>query len=138
VWVRFDGVLLFQATSHACLVRQGTRGHFVTHHPQQFRTWPDESDPRPLALLGKIRVLSQKAVSRVNEFHAFFFGECYDPGNIEIRAHRPFARADQVSFISFESMHRQPIFLRVNGDRAQAEFGSSTKNADGDFTAIGH
>ena len=34
-------------------------------------------------------------------------------------------------------MDAQPVFLRVNGHGAQAQFRRRAKNADGDFVAIG-
>jgi hypothetical protein len=33
-------------------------------------------------------------------------------------------------------MQREPVFLRVNGDGANAEFGGGTHDANGYFTAI--
>ena len=35
-------------------------------------------------------------------------------------------------------MDRESVFLRVDGDRAQAEFGRGAEDTDRDFTAVGN
>ena len=59
------------------------------------------------------------------------------PSNVEIRLYRPFADADLVRFVGFESVKSQAIFLRVNRDGAQAEFGGGAKDTNRDLAAIG-
>ena len=44
--------------------------------------------------------------------------------------------ADQIRFIRFEPMETQPVFLRIDGDRAKSEFGGGAKDTNGDFSAI--
>src|SRR5258708_37324205 len=51
--------------------------------------------------------------------------------------HRPFAGADLIRFVSFETMRAKPVFLRINSHSAQAELIGGAKDANGDFAAIG-
>ncbi len=41
-----------------------------------------------------------------------------------------------VCFVRLEPVQAEPIFLRINGYRAKAEFGCGAKDTDRDFTAI--
>ena len=67
----------------------------------------------------------------------FSFASATMPGNVQIRADRPLAFADQIGLVRLEAMHREPVFLGVNGHRAQAQFRGRAEDADGDFAAIG-
>jgi hypothetical protein len=73
----------------------------------------------------------------MNQINLMFFGERDDSGNIKICADRPFAFADEIRFVRFEAMNAEAIFLRVNRNSAQPEFGRSPEDANGDFTTIG-
>ena len=72
----------------------------------------------------------------MDRVHALFLGQRDDAVNIQVRFHRPFSFADQVGFVRFEAMQRQPVFLRVDRDRAETQFSGGPQNADGDFAAI--
>ncbi len=124
---------------HADLLRQRARRVFVAH---QFAATPARGPtnvmPASCARLGKLRVLRQKSVAGMDEVHALFLRQRDDAGNVQIRADRPFAFADHIRFIRLEAMNGKPVFLRVNGDRAQAQFRRRAKDADGDFAAVGH
>jgi hypothetical protein len=68
--------------------------------------------------------------------HAFFARQRDDAIHVEIGFHRTLALADQVGFIGLEAVQGEPVFLRVDGDGAQAEFIGRAQDADGDFAAI--
>ena len=67
---------------------------------------------------------------------AFFARERHDAVDVEIRLDRALALADQVGFVRLEAVQAEAVFLRVDGDGAQAQFVGGAKNADGDFAAI--
>ena len=73
----------------------------------------------------------------MNHIHAMLAGDGDDPLDIEIGADRPLPFADAVGLIGLETMHREAVFLRVDGDGAEAELRRGAHDADGDFRAIG-
>jgi hypothetical protein len=60
-----------------------------------------------------------------------------DRVDIEISADRLARHTGRIRFIGLEAMQREAIFVRIDGDGADAEFMGGAKDADGDFTAIG-
>ena len=94
-------------------------------------------NPRLLAGPRKRRILRKEAVAGMNRVHFPFPRDLHDPRDVEIRLDGAFALADQVGFVGLEAMQAQPVFLRINGDGAQAEFVCGAQNADGDFAAVG-
>jgi hypothetical protein len=74
----------------------------------------------------------------MNHIDALLAGEGHDSFDIQISSDRTFPLADQISFVRFEAMHRQTIFLRVNRHRAQAQFRGRAKNPDRDLAAVCH
>ena len=125
------------SVGHVDFLRESARRRFVAHQFEQFRTRADESDAGFVAGAGEVGVLGEKAVARMNHVDALFLRQRDDAFDVEIRADRPFAFADQIGFVRLETVHGKPILLRVNGDGAQPEFRGGAKNADGDFAAIG-
>jgi len=73
----------------------------------------------------------------MDEFDVAVFGYLDNGVDIEIGGYGAFASGQQVSFISFESMNAEAIFVGIKGDRATTEFRGAPENADGDFTSIG-
>ncbi len=63
--------------------------------------------------------------------------ECHNSCDVQIGFHRALAGARLISFIRFEAMEREAVFLRVDGHGAQAEFIGGAEDAYGDFAAIG-
>ena len=61
-----------------------------------------------------------------------------DAGDVEVSAHRTFAFADQIGFVGLEAVDREAIFLRVNGDGTQSEFGRGAEDANSNLAAIGN
>ena len=67
----------------------------------------------------------------------FSFGQRDDAGDVEVRPDRAFARADLIGLVGLEAVQGEAVFLRIDGDRAQAEFVRRAEDANGDFAAIG-
>ena len=132
-----DRLLRARQGSHAHLLCQCPGRHLVPHQLNNIRTGADEGDAGRGASTGETGVLRQKTVTRVNKIDVLFLGQRDDSRNIEISTHRAFALANEISFISLETVDAEAVLLRINGDGAHAQFGGRAKNTDGDFVAIG-
>ena len=64
-------------------------------------------------------------------------GDGDDAVDVEIRADRLAGLADLIGFVGLEAVQGVAIFVRVDGDRADAQLVGRAKHADGDFAAIG-
>ncbi len=58
--------------------------------------------------------------------------------DVQIRPDRLADLANQIGFVRLEAMQRVAVFVGINGDRADAQLVRRTKNADGNFAAVGH
>ena len=65
-----------------------------------------------------------------------FDGERDDSLDIEIRLNGAESFARLVGFIGLEAMQAEAVFLRVNRDGAEPQFGGRAHDADGDFSAV--
>ena len=133
----FNRVFRARQHRHVDLLRKRAGGGFVAHVAEQIHARADENNSRLLARFRKIRVLGQKAVAGMDEVHALLFRERDDAGDVEIGTDRAFAFADDIGLIRLEAVDGEPVFLRVNGDGAQAEFRRGAEDADGDLAAVG-
>ena len=111
-------------------------GGFVAEELEQFGAGSDEGDAGALAGAWQGGIFGEEAVAGVDEIDAFFFGERDDAFDIEIGLDGTVAFADEVGFVGFEAMQAKAVFLRIDGDGAQAEFGGGAQDADGDFTTV--
>ena len=82
-------------------------------------------------------ILGEEAVAGVDRVDVVLFRERDDPGDVEIGFDGTFAGADLVGFVGLEAMQAEAIFLGIDGDGAQSEFGGGAKDADGDLAAVG-
>ena len=57
--------------------------------------------------------------------------------NVQVRLQRLARLADQVGLVGLEAVEGVAVFVRVDRDRANAQFVGAAKDADGDFAAIG-
>ena len=60
-----------------------------------------------------------------------------DAGDVEIGADRLAGLADAIGFIGLEAVQGEAVFMRVDGDRADAEFVGGAEDANGDLAAVG-
>ena len=117
--------------------RQGAGGGFVAHHFEQFGARSDERDTGFPAGAGELGVFGEEAVTGVDHVHPAFAGQTDDAFDVEVSSDRTFAVTDHVGFVGFEAVNGKPVFLRVNRDRAHAEFGGGAEGANGDLAAVG-
>src|SRR4029453_5910130 len=55
----------------------------------------------------------------------------------EVGLDRTSTLADLVGLVRLETVQRELVLLRIDGDRRDAQLGRSAKDADGDFGAVG-
>ena len=134
---RADRFFRSRKNRHAGRIREASCGGLVSKEFEQFRRRADEYDAGLFAGTRKCGILGQEAVARMNGVNALLLGQCDDAGDIEVRHHRAFARADLICLVGLESVQSEAVFLRIDADGAQAELIRGTENPYGDFTAIG-
>ena len=129
---------LFGARNHgqSGLLGKTPRRSLVAQQVEQFRARPDESDSRRFAGARQRRIFRKKSVARMNGVDAAFLGQRHDAFDVQIGLHRPHSFADQVRFIGLKAMQAEAVLVRKYGDRANPQFISGAKNADGDFATI--
>jgi hypothetical protein len=72
----------------------------------------------------------------VNRIHAAFFGERDDPVNIQIRLDGTFPRADLIGLVCLKAVQSETVFLRIDADGAESQFGGRAEDANSDFAAV--
>ena len=128
-------------------VRSGHRGHagfrhrlfgayLVTHQADVLRPRPDEHEARAFHLLGKVRVLGEKAVAGVNGLGVRDFGGADDGRDVQVarcRRRRPDADrlVGQLYILGFS------IRFRVHHHRADPHLAAGALNAKCDLAAVG-
>ncbi len=95
----------------------------VAKIPQHLRRRPHENDSRLRARGGKLRVLRQKPIPRMDVLRADFLRDRNDRRDIQIIFHRRVRPAHLVRLIRLEAMQRVPILPRINRHRAQPQLG---------------
>jgi hypothetical protein len=114
------------------------RGHLVAEHVEQLGARPDEPDAPRLAGAGEVGVLGQEPIPRVDRLDPFLPRQPDDRLDVQVAANRLARLADLVSLVGLEPVHREPIFVRVDGHGADAQLVGRTEDPDSDFTAVGH
>ena len=112
-------------------------GGLVAHHFEVLDTGADKGDASVGAGAGKGGVFRKETVAGMDIVDASFFCDVDDAWDVEVGGDRAFARVDEVSFVGFEAMDAEAIFLGVDCYSAQAELGSGTEDANSDFSAVG-
>ena len=64
-------------------------------------------------------------------------GQGDDAGDVEVGADRLAGLADAVGLVGLEAVQGEAVFVRVDGDGADAQLVGGAEDADGDFAAIG-
>ena len=59
------------------------------------------------------------------------------PADVEVRPDRLAGLADAVRLVGLEAVQGEAVFVRVDGDGADAEFVGRAEDADGDLAAVG-
>ena len=60
-----------------------------------------------------------------------------DAGDVEVGADRLAGLADAIGLVGLEAVQGEAVFVRVDGDGADAEFVGRAKDANGDLAAVG-
>ena len=117
-------------------LRQAARGGLVAEQFQQVAPGADEGDAGALAGARQCGILGEEAVAGMDGVDALLLGQRDDAFDVEVGFDRAFALADQVGLVGLEAVQGEAVFLRVDGDGAQAEFVGGAQDADGDFAAV--
>ena len=64
-------------------------------------------------------------------------GRGHDALDVEVGGDRTLALTDQVRFIGLEAVQAEAVFLRVDGDGAQVQFGRGAEDAHRDLGTVG-
>src|SRR5262249_55646621 len=103
---------------------------------QNLRPRTDENDAGALAGSSQQRVLGQKSVTRMDRMDFIAQSQLHNRVDVEIGADW-FARfADRIRLVRFEAMQGEAVFMRIHGDRADAELVSGSEDANGNLTAV--
>ena len=113
-------------------------GDLVAKLLQNLDRRPDELNPRRIARRRKQRVFGEESVTGMDRIDTRLFRDADDRGDVEVRLDRLAPLADLIRLIRLEAVQRVAVFMRVDGDRADAKFVSGSENSDGDFTTIGN
>ena len=110
---------------------------FVAHFLNHVRRRPNEFDFATLDHFGKVRVLGQKTVTRMDRIDVADLGRAHDALDFQItvRARR---RADANRFVGKLHVQGIDVGIGINRERADAELFACANNAQRDFTAVGN
>ena len=64
-------------------------------------------------------------------------GQGDDAGDVEIGADRLAGLADAVGLVGLEAVQGEAVFVRIDGDRADAQLVGGAEDANGDLAAVG-
>ena len=110
---------------------------FIAHFGENGRRRSDEGDVVVLTGFGKVGILRQEPVARVDGIDAVVLGQLDDGGDIEIRLQRALVFSDEIGLVRFDAEEGIGVFGGIHGDGAQAEVVAGAEDADGDLTAVG-
>ena len=96
----------------------------------------DELDLAALADFREVRVLGEKSVAGMNRIHVADLRRAHDAIDLQITLGAG-GRADADRFVRQLHVQRIDIRLRVNRERADAEFLAGADDAERDFAAVG-
>ncbi len=122
---------------HIQAFRQNFRRHFIAQALHGFCCRTDKNDTFLKAAAGKFYILRQKAVARVNGFHAIALGNAQNLFDVKIGFQRIIFFANLIGFVCLVAVQRITIFVGINSYRAQFQLRSSAQYADGNFAPIG-
>ena len=122
---------------HAGLLGEFACRHLVAQGAHHLRFRPDEDDAGRSAGLGEVRVLREEAVAGMDGVDMRLFRHADDVVDVEVSLDRLLAGADEIGFVRLEAVQGEAVLVGIDGHRADAQFGSRTHDADGDFAAVG-
>ena len=123
-------------TGHARLDHGLLGRHLVTHGADVFWRRPDELETTLFDPLGKIGVLAQKTISRVNGLGIRHLGGRDDGGHVQIGQRRR-RGADAHGLLGQLDVLGVAVSLRIDHHSLDAQFMAGTLDTEGDFATIG-
>ncbi len=122
---------------HTGFVGDFAGGRLVAKPLEQLRPRADEDQPGLVAGAPQRGVLREKSIAGMDGVNAVRLRDSDNPVDIQIGANRlPFA-ADAIGLIGLEAVQGVAVFLRINGDGANAQLMGGAKHADRNLAAIG-
>ena len=112
-------------------------GVLVAHQGHRLVRGADELDLATAANLGEMRVFGQKSVARMNRLHVADLGGADDAVDLQI-AVGGLRRTDAIGLVGQVEVGGAAVGLAEDGHRFDAQLAAGTKDAQGDFTAIGN
>ena len=109
----------------------------VAERLEKLDTGADERHPGGGAGGGKLGILGEEPVARMDGIDAMRLGERHDRGDVEVGADRLPGTANEIGFVGFEAVQGEAVFVRVDRHRADAQFVGRAEDADGDLRAVG-
>ena len=133
---RVEGAVAAGDDRHAG-VFHGLAGHgLVTHPADGLRRGTDELDAARLAQFGKVRILRQRSVARMDGVRIGQLGRADDVGHVAV-AEFAGGRPDADIFFGVAQVQRMGIGLRVHGHGGDAQILAGPDDAQCDLPAIG-
>ena len=121
---------------HAGGLHQRLGTGLVAHGEDGGAAWPDEAQAPLLAGGGKVAVLGEETVARVDGVGIRFFGNLEHLAGVEV-ALPGGGRPQMPGFVGFAHMHGAGVGVRVEGDGVNAEAPGGLDDPHGDFATIG-
>src|SRR5699024_9561559 len=97
---------------------------------------PDKDNTLFFTALGKARIFRQKPVSGMDRVYIAALGHLNNSLNIEVSFQGAFIFPDQIRLIRFITVVRARILLGINGDRANPQLRTGTKDSDSNFSSV--
>ena len=110
-------------------------GHFIAHQTNCFRTRPDEHEAGSLDALGKIGVLGQETVTRMDGLGVGHFSSRNDGRHIQVALRRR-CRADTDGLISQLDVLGLAVGFGVNHHRLDTQFAAGALNPERDLAPV--
>ncbi len=122
---------------HLGLLHCLARFFFFAHQPRDLGRRSDELDVRRAAHLGKVGVLAQQPIPRMDRIDVGDLSRGDNGRHVEIAVRGPrWPNAD--GFVGKADMERVPVCLRVDRDGADAELAAGVDDAQRNLAAIGN
>ena len=112
-------------------------GQLVAHQVQDLGGGADELDARGFAGPGKIRVLTEEAVARVDGVGAVLLRQLDDPGDVQIGAQGALILSDQIGLVRGGAEEAVNVLVGVDGNGLEAQVVTGPEDPHGDLAPVG-
>ena len=122
---------------HPSTLGEVAGGGLVAERLEELHPRADERDPRRQAGRGKLGILREEAVARVDRVYAVRLGQRHDPIEVEVGADRLAGTADEVRLVGLEAVEGEPVLVGIDRHGADPQLVGRAEDADGDLGAVG-